>query len=106
MNHKQEYHAMIQQVLAGSNYPVLLFMYDGECLCRGCVKENVRLILRARQDWRSGWHAIGAHYHMEGEPVICAHCGAEVESAYGDPEEDSMDFEPYPSNAEYSPRSS
>ena len=71
-------------------YPKALFMTDGECLCAKCAKENYRLIstaLRTDDKW-SGWHPFGVDIYWEGAPIICAHCGGQIESAYGEPEND------------------
>lgn len=67
-------------------YPVVLYMADGECLCSKCAKENYRLISQSTRDnARDGWQAYAVDLHMEGEPLVCAHCSTEIESAYGIP---------------------
>lgn len=69
-------------------YPLLFVMTDGECLCPKCARDN-RALLRVAlrdNDRRSGWHPAGLAIHWEGLPEICAHCGTEIPSAYGDPD--------------------
>jgi hypothetical protein len=69
-------------------YPKVLIMQDGECLCATCAKSEYKQISDStRHLSRDGWQAIGVDIHWEGEPIICAHCNAAIESAYGVPEE-------------------
>lgn len=68
-------------------YPKVLIMLDGECICAKCAKENYRLIsLETRKRYRGGWQAVGVDIHWEGAPMVCSHCNAEIESAYGEPD--------------------
>lgn len=71
-------------------YPLLLLMGDGECLCPACTRSNYRLIRKAQRagDRRDSWYPTEVFIHYEGAPIYCAHCNAEVESAYGAPEEE------------------
>ena len=66
-------------------YPTVLVMSDGEILCAAAARENYRLIRQSMKDKdrRSGWYPEGVDIHWEGEPLICAHTGREIESAYG-----------------------
>ena len=61
-------------------------------LCPDCVNKEIAEIDQARTDSHygrsSGWFVDGVDIHYEGPPKICDHCGAEIESAYGDPEEE------------------
>ena len=60
---------------------------DGETLCNECLRGEYRELYRATRDQDgNGWEVIGEFVHWEGAPLFCAHCGAEVESEYGDPE--------------------
>jgi len=69
-------------------YPKILIMNDGECLCAKCARTEYRLISDAtRHQLRDGWQAAALMIHWEGAPIICAHCNAEIESAYGECEE-------------------
>ena len=60
-------------------YPLVYFDADGSELCAKCA--NAR-------DWSEA-HLIGVDAHLEGAPVTCANCNAEIESAYGEPDSDA-----------------
>jgi hypothetical protein len=64
-------------------YPIYFLTADGEPLCPHCVEAN-RQEIEAAMD---GWEVVGSDIHWEGEPLICAHCYVEIESAYGPVEE-------------------
>ena len=69
-------------------YPKILFMSDGECICPTCARENFHQIVNSTKHYlRDGWQATGVMIHWEGEPVLCANCGEETDSAYGECEE-------------------
>lgn len=66
-------------------YPILYLFADGEVCCAGCASgENGSEASESASD--PGWRLVGADIHWEGEPERCAHCGAQIESAYGEPE--------------------
>ena len=70
-------------------YPLIVVMSDGECLCCDCARSEFALIARATRDgYEKCWIATGVDVHWEGPPEICAHCGAEIESAYGNPDQE------------------
>ena len=73
-------------------YPMLYVFADGGCICPDCVNREIAEIDSAmRSKWGNkphssgcgGWAIAGHDIHWEGEPEICDHCGAEIESAYG-----------------------
>jgi len=64
-------------------YPMVLIMADGEVIDAQSARENYRLI---RRESGRDWTAIGVDIHWEGEPLICAHSGREIPSAYGEVE--------------------
>ncbi len=70
-------------------YPCALMMLDGEVIDATAARENYRLILRALRDRGAGcardWVPVAVFIHWEGEPLICAHSGRTIESAYGVP---------------------
>lgn len=69
-------------------YPMIYLVDDGEALCPACANgENGS---GASEDAlpRSGWRIVAADVHWEGAPLVCAHCSAEIESAYGDPSQE------------------
>lgn len=70
-------------------YPCALLMKDGECIDAQAARENFRQILRAMRDerpwWRDAqWTPEAVFIHWEGEPLVCAHSGRIIESAYGE----------------------
>ena len=64
-------------------YPCALLMADGECIDAQSARENYRLI-RRRTD--TDWTPVAVFIHWEGEPLICAHSGRLIDSAYGEVE--------------------
>lgn len=66
-------------------YPIVYVMDDGETLCPDCVNTEENVHEGGNAD---GWRLEAYDIHYEGPPEVCAHCGKETESAYGDPESD------------------
>ena len=65
-------------------YRVNLLTSDGGVLCADCVRTNYRAILEsARDHLGDGWEPAAHFTHWEGEPLICDHCGREIEPEYG-----------------------
>ena len=64
-------------------YPCAMLMADGEVIDARAARENYRLIRRAAG---CDWMPAAVFVHWEGEPLICAHSGRAIESAYGDEE--------------------
>ena len=60
-----------------------LLMADGEVIDARSAKENYRLI---RRETGIDWTPVDIFIHWEGEPLICAHSGREIPSAYGEEE--------------------
>jgi hypothetical protein len=69
------------------SYPLVAIMEDGETMCCDCVGKESATIIEAYP--RDGWRIAGVGVHWEGDPHICAHCGASIESAYGPTDEGS-----------------
>ena len=68
-------------------YPCALMMLDGECIDAQAARENFRQILRNMKNCTDrDWTPVSAFIHWEGEPIVCAHSGREIPSAYGVPE--------------------
>jgi len=61
-------------------YPCALLMSDGEVIDAKAARENYRLI---RRETGPDWTPLDVFIHWEGEPLICAHSGREIPSAYG-----------------------
>ena len=69
-------------------YPLVFLCSDGECLSFKTAREEYRNITRAIRDKdNSGWRIVGCFIHWEGGPLIDAHSGEMIESAYGETEE-------------------
>lgn len=69
-------------------YPVYVVMADGDLLCRDCVRSNYRQVVRDTKAGRGCWAAAGADVYWEGPAEYCGHCGAELASAYVDPDDE------------------
>jgi len=55
-------------------YEKVAVMYDGEVLCKDCVKDNIALIARA--DEGDEWHIAGVDIAENRDgPLYCANCG-------------------------------
>jgi len=67
-------------------YSIVYYMADGEPLCPKCMNEE-----RPEADpdgWReSDWTLAEAGVRWEGPAEQCMHCGKDMPSEYGDPEE-------------------
>lgn len=61
-------------------YPMALLMKDGEVIDYKAARENYRLI---RRETGRDWTPVDVFIHWEGEPMVCAHSGRLIESAYG-----------------------
>lgn len=61
-------------------YPCALLMKDGGIIDAKSARENYRLI---RRESGRDWIAEGVFIHWEGDPLICAHSGRTIPSAYG-----------------------
>ena len=71
-------------------YPIVYVTTDAGLLCPDCANgENGSDATTDPnvQDSQSGWLIESYGIHWEGEPEICDHCAAEIESAYGPIEE-------------------
>ncbi|HSG61198.1 MAG TPA: hypothetical protein VLA24_07155 [Pseudomonadales bacterium] len=66
-------------------YPCALLMADGECIDAQSARENYRQILDSlRQQTARDWTPIDVFIHWEGAPIVCAHSGRSIPSAYGE----------------------
>lgn len=70
------------------SYPLVYICADGGELCAACASgEHGSEASETNDD--SQWRLVAADIHWEGPPIHCAHCNAEIESAYGDPDDPS-----------------
>ena len=63
-------------------YPLRYLTRDGLDLCAACASVP---------DEETSDPAIAADAHLEGPPLTCEDCGAQIESAYGDPDADETE---------------
>lgn len=68
-------------------YPIYYYCKDGGILCPTCVNDNKEEIEQAEEYEDAQWWIIAQEIHWEGPPLTCDHCYKEIESAYGDPDE-------------------
>ncbi len=73
-------------------YPQILVMQNSEVICTCCAKENYKYIFHAvlRSDRLDSWMPAKVETSWEGANINCSHCNAEIESAYGDPEQEEV----------------
>jgi hypothetical protein len=76
-------------------YPIAYLAADGGTICPDCANgRNGSLAYEARLDPERAqsldhdWMLVDQYIHWEGPPEYCVHCGACIESAYGDPDDD------------------
>ena len=70
-------------------YQCALLMADCESIDAQSARENYRQIRRnmaPNDPYAIDWTPTGVFIHWEGAPIVCAHSGRQIESAYGDPE--------------------
>jgi hypothetical protein len=66
-------------------YPLYYLTADGGELCPACANgDNGSMASTTTDDPQ--WQLIDGDAHWEGPPLMCAHCYAEIPSAYGDPD--------------------
>ena len=66
-------------------YGILYYTDDGGTLCPDCVNANLDLC-KDKDDPQ--WHVFAWDIYYEGPSLYCDNCGKELESEYGDPEEE------------------
>jgi hypothetical protein len=69
-------------------YPRYFITPDGEALSSQAVEANRDLVLAACAvtGW-DDWKVSACEIYWEGPPMTCAQTGAQIKSAYGDPDE-------------------
>ena len=65
-------------------YPLIYLTEDGGVLCPACANGANGSEASVEPDADPGWKLLAGEIHYEGPPEICDHCGAAVESAYGE----------------------
>ncbi len=66
-------------------YPCMYQTADGEVLCPDCANGKNGSEALTADAFDRQWHIVGGDVFWEGPAETCAHCGASIESAYGDP---------------------
>ncbi len=67
-------------------YPIVYFTKDGVILCPDCANQKNGSEATQGHEYPE-WDLVGCDIHYEGPPEVCDHCHAQIESAYGDPDE-------------------
>lgn len=67
-------------------YPVYYIDKDGSVLCPDCAQKSLD-----DPDELPNFKPIAGDVYYEGPVIYCEQCNAEIESAYGDPDEDKND---------------
>lgn len=76
-------------------YRLLYFCADGGVLCADCANgDNGSDVGSDDATYDDGttdpqWTIAAVDVYWEGPPIYCDHCNAEIESSYGDPEQES-----------------
>lgn len=71
-------------------YPIIYVMEDSDVLCPPCVNgENGSEVGSPDVDGDPQWTVAVCDCYWEGPVLYCGHCGGEIESAYGDPDEET-----------------
>ena len=66
-------------------YPMALLMDDGAAVCMDCARKEYKQIAHSnRHNIRDGWKPEAAFINWEDQDCYCAHCNAQIESAYGE----------------------
>lgn len=87
--------ALVRAARAGSYtsigcYPLFWLLADGGTIHPKCGLEEFSQIARSTRDYsRDGWAFEACDVFWEGPDMICDHCNEPIESAYGDPEEET-----------------
>lgn len=68
-------------------YQIVYFTQDGGTLCPNCANgKNGSEASEASDDPQ--WRLIACDLYQEGPTIQCDHCNADIESDYGDPDDD------------------
>ncbi len=69
-------------------YPLIYLTADGNVLCPACA--NGEHGSDAHEDAEDcQWRLTSVDVYWEGSPLQCDHCNEMIESAYGDPDDDT-----------------
>jgi len=71
-------------------YPIYYVCKDGGCLCADCCNKEIALTTQTDDPQ---WHIVAADINYEDDSLVCDHCGKNIESAYGGPDDSTSDAE-------------
>lgn len=70
-------------------YPLFLITQDCQPLCWQCaVKEFRQIVWDHLNKCSTGWRIIGCEINYEDDNCFCCHCSKQIESAYGESQEE------------------
>lgn len=67
-------------------YPVLYYCGDWQALCPACANGANGSEASEDPGTDTQWRLVACDVYWEGPVLQCAHCDADLESAYGDPD--------------------
>jgi hypothetical protein len=67
-------------------YPIVYFDKYGETYCPECASSNLNAEVSGEDSYSQ---IVMGTIYWEGPPLICSECFTEIESAYGDPDDQS-----------------
>ncbi len=68
-------------------YPIVYYTADNAVLCPDCANgKNGSEAGSKHEDPQ--WRLVACDVHWEGPPETCEHCNAQIESAYGEPDDE------------------
>lgn len=70
-------------------YPIYYLFADGEVCCPDCANGENGSQAHEDRDGDHDWLLVGQQVHYEGETLACVHCNRQIESAYGNPNEEN-----------------
>lgn len=66
-------------------YPAFLIFADGEACCFDCAKKEYARIARdMHEGYDASFKIVACDVNYEDAALTCAHCGKQIESAYGE----------------------
>jgi hypothetical protein len=90
---ENEGHGKLIKYAWPGGYPVFYLTADGAMLCPDCANGENGSEARTcdgpdDSPWDRQWKIVAGDVYWEGPDEPCAHCGAAIASAYGDPDAD------------------
>ena len=73
-------------------YPLFLFCADGGVLCPDCARKEWKLVAYATRHPGTDkqWEVAAVDINWEDPGVYCDHCGKQIESTYGEDEDEDQ----------------